>query len=149
MQVDPGTLTVPAPVPTSESAPFWRSCAEERFILQHCDSCGRWIFYPRALCPFCWSSELTWLDASGTGVVRSFSVIHKPGHPAWTAAAPYTVAVITLTEGPTMLTTLIDIAPDAVSIGMPVEIAFTPVGEFTLPFFRPQSAQKSTQEVPR
>ena len=140
MQVDPTTLAVPGPIPTVESAPFWQACREGRLELQRCDSCGHWVFYSRAICPFCWSSELSWQQASGTGVVRSFTVIHRPGHPAWAAAAGYTVAVITLTEGPTMLTTLIDVEPDAVSVGMPVTVAFTRVGEFRLPFFRPAAA---------
>lgn len=145
MQVDPATLAVPAPTSTAESEPFWQACRDERFILQRCGDCDAWVFYPRVLCPFCWSPALTWHPASGTGSIRSFTTVHKPGHPGWRAAVPYTVAVITLTEGPTMLTTLIGIAPQDVRVGQAVEVAFRTVGEFTLPFFRPRKTAGSTQ----
>ena len=102
--------------------------------------CAKWIFYPRVLCPFCWSTSLAWCPASGTGSVRSFTTVHKPGHPGWLPAVPYTVAVVTLTEGPTMLTTLIGVDPTAVRVGLPVEVEFVVVGEFSLPFFRPRGA---------
>jgi uncharacterized OB-fold protein len=133
--LDPRDLIVPAPTPTAETQRFWRACGEGELLLQHCDACGRWVFYPRALCPHCWSDALHWRAASGTGVVRSFTIVHKPGHPGWAAAAPYTVAVIDLAEGPRMLTALVGVEPDDVRIGADVEVRFEKVGEFTLPFF--------------
>lgn len=148
MHVDPSSLAVPAPTTTTESEPYWQACRDGRFVLQRCDDCGAWVFYPRVLCPSCWSMALTWRPASGTGAIRSFSTVHKPGHPGWIPAVPYTVAVITLTEGPTMLTTLIGIAPEDVRVGLPVEVAFTTVGEFTLPFFRPREASGPEKSGP-
>ena len=138
--LNPGTLVVPGPTTTGESEPFWLACREGRFTLQQCGDCARWVFYPRALCPFCWSSALTWRAASGIGTVRSFSVVHVPGHPGWAPAAPYTIAVISLAEGPTMLTALVGVEPEDVVVASPVEVAFTLVGNFTLPFFRPRTA---------
>ncbi|MFF0991441.1 Zn-ribbon domain-containing OB-fold protein [Kocuria nitroreducens] len=126
-------LAVPPPVPTGETRHFWDACARGRFELQHCAGCERWVFYPRAQCPHCWSQDLRWREASGKATVRSFTVVHKPGHPGWADAAPYVVAVLVLAEGPTMLTTLRDVAPADVAVGMPVRISFTPVGEYTLP----------------
>lgn len=137
MTLDPRNLVVPAPTPTAESEVFWNACRQERLLLQRCTGCGRWVFYPRAFCPFCWSDALQWLPASGAGRVRGFTVVHKPGHPGWLAAVPYTVAVIRLAEGPTMLSALMDVDPHGVSVGMPVHVRFCPVGDFTLPFFAP------------
>ena len=70
--------------------------------------------------------------------MRSFTVVHKPGHPGWAVAAPYTVAVIDLAEGPTMLTALVGVEPADVRVGLPVRVSFERVGEFVLPFFTPE-----------
>jgi uncharacterized OB-fold protein len=126
-------LTVPPPTPTGETRHFWDACAEGRFELQHCPGCDRWVFYPRALCPHCWGQDLQWREASGRATVRSFTVVHKPGHPGWADAAPYVVAILSLAEGPTMLSVLRDVAPADVAVGLPVRISFTTVGEYALP----------------
>ncbi len=141
------SLAVPGPIPTSVSRPFWDAASEGRFTLQRCDACGSWIFYPRSHCPQCWSPRLTWQEASGRGTVKSFSVIHRPGHPGWKVATPYIVALIELTEGPTMLSTLVDSALDSVRVGMRVAVRFVQVGKFALPMFAP--LQQSTKEADR
>ena len=43
-----------------------------------------------------------------------------------------------------MLTALIDIEPADVRVGVPVEVAFTPIGDFTLPLFRPLATSTTT-----
>ena len=138
MTIHPSELVVPGPTPTGESERFWAGCRDGELLLQFCESCEHWVFYPRAICPHCWSDRLDWRRASGTGTVRSFTVVHKPGHPGWAVAAPYTVAVIDLAEGPTMLTALVGVEPADVRVGLPVRVSFERVGEFVLPFFTPE-----------
>jgi uncharacterized OB-fold protein len=146
MMLEPRDLIVPAPTPTGETERFWQGCRDGELLLQHCSTCERWVFYPRAICPHCWSDALEWRVASGAGVVRSFTIVHKPGHPGWAAAAPYTVAVIDLAEGPRMLTALVGVAPADVRIGARVVVRFETVGEFTLPFF--ESAAPAAPAAP-
>ena len=51
---------------------------------------------------------------------------------------PYVVAIVEFEEGFHMLTNLIDVDPDGVTIGMPVEVSFVERSEtITLPYFRP------------
>lgn len=135
---DLAALEVPPPTPTGETQHFWDASAQGRFELQHCPGCDRWVFYPRALCPHCWGEDLRWREASGRATVRSFTVVHKPGHPGWAGAAPYVVAILSLAEGPTMLSLLRDVAPADVTVGLPVRIAFTTVGDFVLPTAVPE-----------
>ena len=56
--------------------------------------------------------------------------------------APYVIAVVELDEGPRLLTNLAEVAPDPESLplDLPVEVLYEPVGELTLPWFRPRSA---------
>ncbi|RJG02604.1 Zn-ribbon domain-containing OB-fold protein [Noviherbaspirillum sedimenti] len=130
-------LRVPGPIPTAITRPFWTGVQENRFQLQFCNCCEKWVFYPRALCPHCWSDRLSWREASGIGRIKTFTVVHKPGHPAWTPMAPYALALIELKEGPTMLSLLVGVDPDQVMVGMPVKLHMTRVGELILPCFEP------------
>lgn len=129
------TLDVPGPIPTAISEPFWAALRNHAFVLQRCDDCERWVFYPRAHCPHCWGTQLSWQAASGRGVVKSFSVVHRPGHFAWGAAAPYTIAIVELDEGPTMLSQLLVTNAEQVTVGMRVSLRPVEVGKFVLPFF--------------
>ena len=128
-------LKVPGPIPTRVSRPFWDAAREGRLCLQKCEACARWVFYPRSHCPHCWSPRIAWHEASGKGVLQSYTVIHRPGHPAWNAVAPFTVAIVALQEGPTMLSLLVDIKQDEIPAGLPLAVQFVRVGDFTLPVF--------------
>jgi uncharacterized OB-fold protein len=128
-------LVVPGPTRTAVSAPFWDASAEGKFVIQRCDDCGRWVFYPRAICPRCWSRALTWTPASGQARLETWSTIHRAGHPGWQPAAPYTVCLVGLAEGPAMISLLL--APDAARLGLPLRVRFERIGETALPCFEP------------
>ena len=54
---------------------------------------------------------------------------------------PYNVAEVELEEGPRLLTNLVGVANDDISIGMPVEVVFDAVSEeVSLAKFRPRRA---------
>ncbi len=54
------------------------------------------------------------------------------------------LAIVELEEGPRIMTNLVECAPDAVRIGMAVEVVFDDVTpEVTLPTFRPTSRPES------
>jgi uncharacterized OB-fold protein len=88
-----------------------------RLLVPRCRACGESHWYPRPFCPFCSSGELDWPEAEGIGTVYSFSVMRRTG-------APYTIAFVTLPEGPAMMTNLVGCAFDAIAIGMPVRLSF-------------------------
>ena len=121
---------LPAPPVTPESAPFFAAAAEGRFAIGRCTSCQKPHWYPRAVCPFC-GGAATLADASGRGVLYSFSVMRR-------AAPPYAIAYVTLDEGPAMMTNLVDCDLDALRIGQRVRVAFRPAeGGAMVPCFRP------------
>lgn len=138
MSAGPGGPPRPGPTPTPVSRPFWDAAAEGTLLLQHCERCERVVFYPRHRCPRCWAAALAWRPATGRGVVASFTVVHKPGHPAFAADAPYVVALVDLAEGPRMLSAIRGCEPGRVRIGMPVRVRFAPTGDHTLPLFEPE-----------
>ena len=48
----------PMPVPTEISAPFWEGLKAERLLIQQCERCSHWVFYPRRHCPACFTHAL-------------------------------------------------------------------------------------------
>ncbi|MDQ2801245.1 MAG: zinc ribbon domain-containing protein [Pseudomonadota bacterium] len=75
------TESKPVPHPTAESQPYWDSAAEGTLRLQRCASCGKFRHYPRLVCDRCYSLQVEWIEASGRGVVHSWTVAHHAFHP--------------------------------------------------------------------
>ncbi len=93
--------------------------------LRRCLECGHAHYYPRVPCPFCGSDRLEWLDAEGTGRIYSHSVCHQ-------APEPYVIAYVTLTEGPTLMTNIVDTPHDEIAVDAEVELVLRD----GVPFFR-------------
>lgn len=125
------------PVPTPETQPFWDGALAESLVLPRCNACGGWTYYPRPFCMHCFSKDVAWRQASGRGTLYSFAINHAK---AKGFEAPFVIAVVTLEEGPRMLTNLeTDGPPDPARIPLdaPVEVAFRHVSEtIKLPWFR-------------
>jgi uncharacterized protein len=121
----------PVPEPNPETQPYWDAAAEGKLLVRRCTTCSRAHHYPRALCPFCFSDKTEWQITSGSGTIYSFSVMQR-------AAVPYSIAYVTLDEGPTMMTNIVDCDFDAIRIGMKVKVVFKPTeGGPPLPMFTP------------
>jgi uncharacterized protein len=134
--MDLDLLQTPPPTITALTMPFWKAAEEGRLVIQHCEACDQFVFYPRRICPHCWSNRLVWKPASGRGHLKSFSIVHKPGHPAWQPIAPYAVGLVELEEGPTMLS-FIHVAPGGdLEIGAPLRLSPTRIGGRMLPAFK-------------
>jgi uncharacterized OB-fold protein len=122
---------IPAPIVTTETETFWNEAREGRFVVPTCSACGKAHWYPRAICPFCSSEKVQWRDASGRGIIYTFSVMRR-------AKEPYAIAYVTLAEGPTMMTNIVDCNFDKLSIGQAVNVVFKDTeGGPPVPMFRP------------
>jgi hypothetical protein len=128
----------PLPEIDGSARTYWEGCKAGKLLLPRCRSCGELFFYPKHFCPACLSEELEWVEASGKGIVHTFTVISRAPSGAFEADVPYVIAIIDLQEGLRMLSNVIGIPPDQVRVGMPVEVVFEKVTEdVTLPKFRP------------
>ena len=130
----------PLPVPEVETEPFWAACKEHRLDIQQCDGCGTFVFYPRAICPHCHSTSLTWRTSNGVGKVHTFSVVRQSAAPGFRDEVPYVVAVVEIDDagGVQIMSNLVNVDPADVHIGMPVKVRFEDVTpEITLPKFEP------------
>jgi len=126
------TTTRPiAPTVTPDTQPFWDGCARGELLLQRCSDCATLRHPPSPICPHCRSARAEWIPAGGRGTVYTFTIVRQALGKGWEPLVPYVVAVIDLAEGPRILSNIVGIAPEAVMIGMPVELVF----EDGLPLF--------------
>ena len=130
----------PVPIVDASSAPYWRAAVDGRLLIQHCEACNDFQFYPRAHCVHCGALSPEWHDATGRGIVHTFSVIYRNGVPAFDVDLPYALAIVELEEGPRMTANIIGVDPESVYIGMPVRVTFQPVSEeIAIPQFTPEA----------
>lgn len=127
---------IPLPLPDSDSRPYWEGLKQGELRIQHCNTCSNYVFYPRSLCPHCFSDQLSWVTALGKGTIYSYTVVHQ-AYGSFADAVPFVIALVTLTEGVRMMTRLVDASPEKVKIAAPVHITFAHIDEnTTLPYFQ-------------
>ena len=127
------------PLANSDTKPFWDGCLEGKLLLQRCSKCGAYRHPPSPACANCLSEECEWVPSTGQGTVYTFTVVRENRARGWDKMVPYVLAVIELDEGVRMLTNLVDIAPEAVTIGMPAVATFAELdGTTKLPLFKPR-----------
>lgn len=112
---------------------YFDHLAKGEFHLQHCASCDKAVFYPRAVCPHCGSGALDSRPASGDGTVYATSVVRQRPE----KGGVYNVALIDLAEGPRMMSRVEGVAPEQVTIGMAVRAEVDRSGDTPLVIFKP------------
>ena len=111
---------------------YFDAAAKGKLLVKYCTACGQYHHYPRALCPHCFSDQTEWRDAKGTGAIYTCSVLRR-GVPV-----AYCIAYVTLDEGVSMLTNIVDCDLDRVHIGQKVKVVFKPSdGGPPVPMFTP------------
>lgn len=114
------------------SAAFFDAAAGGVLLLRRCAS-GHWNAPQAMTCSTCGSRSLDWAPASGDGKVVSYAVIHRRG------ADNLPVTIVELAEGPWLRGQLQQVAPDDLSEGISVRVAFaTPEGGEPIPYFVPK-----------
>lgn len=123
MSVSILSINRPPPQPSGVSAPFWDALAEDRFVLQRCESCQAFVHPPKPICPECHASKFGWPDVARTGTVYSFTEVHRPPLPLFRDAVPYTVALVDIDHtGVRVLGNFVDDADAPLQIGQRVRL---------------------------
>lgn len=98
------------------NARYWAYLREGRFMLQRSRVTGKYVFYPRMLCPETGSSDLEFTEVSGRGTVHSTTVVRRKA----SAGGDYNVALIDLEVGVRVPGRVVGLPPTGVTIGMKV-----------------------------
>jgi uncharacterized OB-fold protein len=131
----------PKPLPEIDdlTQPFWQAAAQERLVIQRCQTCGYFNHPPRPACDACLSQQLTFEPVSGRGTIYSFTVMHQPNIAGFEQEIPYISLLIELDEQPRLF--MVSYLPgrkrEKVRIGGRVEVFFEKSdAEVMLPQFR-------------
>lgn len=131
------TLEQRTPAPSEdphwpELEPFRRAAEQGRFLLKNCRACGEVHYYPRSICPFCFSGDTQWQESAGLGTVYTYSIQRR-------VPEPFVIAYVTLDEGPTIMTHVVDTAAlEDVYVGQRVQLLFRSLGGGpAVPVFKP------------
>ncbi|MBL4719830.1 MAG: OB-fold domain-containing protein [Alphaproteobacteria bacterium] len=124
---------IPSPPKQVEHDAFWAAANEGKLMLPRCKDTNQFFWYPRNISPFTLSKNIEWIEASGKGEIYTYSVMRR-------ADPPYVIAYVTLEEGVSMMTNIVDCDIDKVAIGQKVELVFqdTEDGQ-KVPVFKPAS----------
>jgi hypothetical protein len=119
--------------------PFWQAARERRLTAAKCADCGHFRMPPTPFCPECQSQHTQWPDLPGTATVFSFAVCTRSPYPD-VPDFVYVPVVVDLDGAPgaRLVTNLIDVNAEDVTIGMKVRVDWNPIqDDWVLPIFRP------------
>jgi hypothetical protein len=123
------------PVIDDESRQYWEGLKNHKLMIQQCLDCSKYIFYPRTICPHCFSEHLKWVEANGNGLIYSYTVVHR-AMPPFKDEVPYVVGIIELEEGVRMMSRIVG-DRSQIAIDKPVSVIFHQIDdELTLPYFQ-------------
>jgi uncharacterized OB-fold protein len=126
-------LSAPIDLP-AHNAPFSKGVPAGKLLLQRCGSCSYVPNYPRIACPNCFG-PLGWFEASGTGTIRTYSVLQRTHSDEYAEHLPIVLVRVKLEEGGEMISTLVGADRLDAEIGATVQFAGSD-GWSTLPQFR-------------
>ncbi len=129
----------PLPIVSHLSETFWKAAHNHELVLQRCQECGIYQWYPKSWCVDCGSTRLEWKKVSGSGTIYSYTIIrHAKANPAFTDDIPFAIVAVELYEGPRMYGRLKDCPPDKVKTGTRVKVVFDDISDsISLPQFTP------------
>ncbi len=117
---------------------FWTGGKVGELRFQRCQQCGYYNHPPTPLCPICHSKNLAFEVVSGRATVWTFTINYQAWMPG--PELPFVVAIVALPEqeGLRLTTNLVDVDPEAVTIGMELEVVFeNHDDDVWIPLFRP------------
>lgn len=120
-------MTTSATAYPNEYAGYFKLLRQHVLAFPRCESCGKFHWYPKPLCPACGSGDISWQPAPSTGRLFSWSVVHRKFDPDFLKEPPYVVGLITFDGMPgiRLVSNIDDCSIDELRIGLEVEASFT------------------------
>jgi uncharacterized OB-fold protein len=122
---------------------FWTGGASGELRFLRCGDCHYYIHPPTPVCPRCLSRNVAPEAVSGRASVATYTVNYQPWIPGFDP--PYVIAIVEIEEQPDvrLMTNVVECPPDAVYVGMPVEVRFEQHDDVWIPLFAPRAVVAS------
>lgn len=125
----------PQPAFSTDTEFFWEGARHNKLLVQRCWDCQTLRHPPGPACPTCHSLDSEVTELSGRGTLYSYTVVHHPLPPGF--VEPAIVGVIELEKGIRFVSNIVDVEPESLKIGEPLEVYFLEQEEgWTAPQFR-------------
>lgn len=114
--------TRPRPQWNQDQAWFWEGLQQHELRIQRFTDDGTLVFPPANANPNTHAMDYDWVVSSGKGTLYSYTVVHYPQVPSFDY--PLIVGLVELEEGIRIISNIVAVKPEQVTIGMPLEVCF-------------------------
>ena len=105
----------------AKAADFVTYLEQGKMMTTRCRECGLVYFPPKMDCPKCLSSDVEWVEITGSGKLATYAVVNY-GPTGFENDTPYTLAIVDI-EGLRMFGRLNrDIAPEEIKLNMALKV---------------------------
>jgi uncharacterized OB-fold protein len=124
-----------------DNAWWWEQVANDKLVIQRCESCQTLRHPPRPMCDQCRSMKWDYVQSSGRGTVASYTVLHHPQFPGY--QYPLAIVLVDLEEGTRITAELVNYQRDQLDFGIAVEALITEDSDgFRIPVFQPATGEQ-------
>jgi uncharacterized protein len=118
----------PVPQPTGTTKFFWDAAKQGKLALQYDPVAKRYQWWPRTISIVTGQQNLEWRTVSGLGRLYSFTETHVPTA-GFEDKGPYLIGLVELDEGVRIIANLVKLAPDRVTLGMRLKVAWEKISD--------------------
>ena len=113
-----------------DSRPFWDGAKENKLMIQKCKISGKCFLYSRGHSGTNATNEYEWIEASGKGIIYSYTVSHIPGGSRYYLdKTPYVIGSILLEEGVRLTSNIMSKNFNDIKIGSKVFVEYIELNE--------------------
>jgi len=116
----------PLPTITDQTRPFWTAAKTGRLLMQKCQRCATFNFFPKPWCVECGSRDLQWTQVRPSGTVYSYTVSRTVAmnYPGWSQDLPIVLCLIDLDDGVRLYGQVTDGCAEEMRVGLRVSVHF-------------------------
>ena len=142
----PERPTRPRPQWNQDQEWFWEGLKGHELRIQRFTDDGTLVFPPANANPNTQAMDYDWVVSSGKGTLYSYTVVHYPQVPSFDY--PLIVGLVELEEGVRIVSNIVAVKPEQVTVGMPLEVCFPDTNSddgVVLHQFRPAQPERVTE----